>query len=774
MHSPPRFSKAADFTLMPESDIPPIAERTPLSDTIDQLRDAIADEPLENSWRREFALIGIFAALFGAVVWYAQLEDRNGQTRALLSIRSELAGEYAWLEPGFRQGLTTYLQAGNRLRVVDPVTPHDNPVPSGSSEMSRVARLFSDPKKAEWLVEIRLSAPLDIGRVSVELVLRDAKDSRVVHGAELHSDLESVSDLAARTALQVFDWLSIDPFTHGERETADAMTPLSTPAMEGFSRGLSALNSGDGRRAISHLETALDAAPGHPIVHAMLAESYDLLGYRTTAVSQIEAAIVESSGLPREHRLAIEARRHFLKHEWVSAAERYGALATFYPEKARYGLAHAEVLLKSRELVAAHRALDQVQTTTFPGDPRVSLLRARVFYEGGDWAPGLQAARTAMDDAKTLGHRGTLASALIFAAELAAEDELTLLDEAEALFVELDNPIGRTQVLRQRGKEHVAQGELAMAENEYLAALAIASRVGNDAELASGMQSLAIVRDLQGRMDEGLRLKRRVLENYQRRDVQYGAGITLEAIIISLVKLGRLNEADAMLVEARDHFEKHDDAIGLAWIPYRSGRLNIARGEFARARVSLTQALENSRERPEGSLELHARFELARLSARQGLPGSQLLLERCLEGYLEAGLDLDHAIARLMLARVLHRTGATELAERFADQSVQTFRESEASYYLAQGLASRVWWGSRQSCEELSVLLPKIGHRNSELLARVALARCRDEPPSNLLRGEVTDSELLEPKLALLALDQPEAARVLGRQHDWHASEYWQ
>ncbi len=741
-----------------------------LDETIDALRSTLTEDPTPENWRRDITIVGVLMALFGMVAWYATLSEQPHGRVAELEIRGELSSDVGWVSPAFTQVFSTYVQAGNRLRLRHADTLRASaalsPIPAFNVGRSTGV--------ANWRIHIELSdttAPAVHAKVTLSPVGGGTR-SRT---ATLTGDANALSDLAARVALQVFDWLQIDPFSSAERRSTTAEIPQNPEVAEPYALGLRALRGGEGRLAIHYLNQALALEPDHPMLNAAVAEAYAFLGYEQRAIESISRAFEHRSNLSREKQLSIEARLKLLQNNWLEAEDLYSALTAFHPEEIAYGLSLADAQYRGSRQEQALRTLSDLRASPeFGDDPRIRLVEAYLWRRTGDWSKGADAALQAADLAEQRGFRGIMARALVAYADMDGEDGEQVLERASAVFKTIHDPYGMSLVLREMGDSLKASGHLAEAGTKYDEAIQVSMSVGNEAEIATAQQARAIVHDLKGELNAGYELKLKVLESYRRRGVDAGAAVMMENIGISLFKMGRLDEASSQFAHALEEFRIHGDLIGIAWWPYHQGRLVVRKGELAKARALFEMAIANSKEHPEGYLELHSRYELGRLDFIEQNPGAKARLAEVAAAYEAEDLMLDLGATLVLQSRLAYLDQQPTEAIGYLLRAVAIFEESDASYYLALARTQQVRMGAIDVCEPLFRQVANHDHREAALLAMTSLARCKGMiiDQSSLL-AEAQELGLFEPVLALTAINQPQRARELALAQGWVAPEYW-
>ncbi|MEM1434376.1 MAG: tetratricopeptide repeat protein [Pseudomonadota bacterium] len=737
-----------------------------IEDTLDELRSTFDDGQQPDTWRRNLALIGILAALFGVAAWQALLSDRNRTALVLLELTASVAPEYEWVEPGFAQVFAAYSQTGNRVRLQR----------SGGSVTSAEVDPFLSPSGAGPIsdanLDMRLEGPDTDGALTLSLAL-DHEGTRYEH--ELVGQVEALADLASRATLQLFAWLSIDPYTVQDVEIALEELPRDERAARHYALGTQALRRGEGRSAVDELSQALAIEPSHPMINAALAAALELAGYRSRASQQVRIAFDNSQRLSRERQLAIEAQMRLLQRDWEEAETLYAALSAFYPEEISYGLALAKARQSAGQADSALSVLEQLRRQpTFAGDPRIDLAEARVWFGTGEWQRGVAVVESAIEKAQLLGHTGTLARALVLRAEMEGDPSGGGLELAEELFAEIGDLRGQSQLLREFGDRHVANGRLGAAIAAYNDAERLSVRLGNDADVAAARQARVIATDLAGQLEAGYALKQVLLEDAVRRQLHARAAIVKENLGVSAFKLGRLEEALAWYDAALADFKQVDDQIGIAWYPYRKGLVLASMGDLQVARELFDESPANAVAHPEGNLALHTRYEVARLAVFAGDPRARDQLQVVSKAYQDAELHLDAAATEVVLAHLEIVEGDLDRARVLLRKALSVFEESGSAYYTVRAQALLVRARDFSVCADLATAAARLEHREDALLGKAALKRCPGTPID--LSGELEAAEgaqLFEAVIALLSEIDGGRAQALGHSRGWMQSAYW-
>ena len=684
---------------------------------------------------------------------------------AVLGLK-DLAGkpETAWLDTALSEMLTTELSAGGQARLI-----------SGDL-VARTRRSLSIPDtenlRAADLERLRSILGADLVVVGSYLVL-DQQGSRQIRldlqvlklptGTEVTTVSETgrESDLfriLSRSGTQLRQALGLDEPLPGQTRAAQALHPSVPEAARLTAQGLERLRAFDAVGARPFLERAAEIEPGSAAIHSILSRVLYELGDDARSLQEARQAFDLSRSLPRDERLAAEARFYAAGKQWPQAAEIYRSLWTFFPDDVEHGLQLALVLINGGRIAEALEVLAAVrQLPAGRNDARIDLEEARAAARFGDMPKVTRAAEAAEAKARRSGERQALARALIW-------QGVALLDEgqpgeaagrfreAEALARAVGHPWTEGMALSNLGRALQSLGELDEAELRHRQSLDIARRLGTALGVAAQLYTLALLHRDRGDLAEALRL---------------------------------LEEARAAYVGVGDRLMQGRALAGMAPILLR-------RGELEAARRSAEEAVSAAREVGNRGDEAQALEMLASVLLWQGDPSGA-------RRQLDAALRLLLRFKRPVLATavlgsssdVLARLGEADLAQRRLDQAIAV--EKRAGDKMASGLVlgARARFalrsGDAAQARDLSELLLRqareTGARGLEAWALRQLGsaqKAAGELPAarasfvaSLRKctemGDETGSAIARLELARLTLSAPEAAGMARSVADWAA-----
>ncbi len=620
--------------------------------------------------------------------------------------------------------------------------------------------------------------------LALDLRLESRQGQPVVHSFALAGSLDRLGEIIAQAGARVCQKLRLASPTALQIESASVELPHQTATALLYAQGLAALREFDAIAARGKLEAALEQEPEHPLILNALSEVLSRLGYSQQSAQVAEQAFRHAGGLSREQQLAVEARYRLRFDDWGRAEELFRALHEFFPDDLDYGLNLTSAQARGARLEAAFATLDRLRHLPQPwgADPRLDLAEAKIAYYSGDYHRSQRSSGRAVTAARGSGLRLLLARALdqealtrVYTDSPAGQVE-ALLEEALALYRQVDHKLGQTEALLTLGERARQRGELDLASAYIRQGLALAEETGNLPSQARGKSILSILHDLHGQLAEGLALKKQLLENYRQRNVRQGAAVTLENIGISLFKMGRPEQALEYFLQAAEQFDQIGDQIGMAWAPYHAGRVWLDLGDLESASNRLEQARQAAVEHSEGGLVDATELELIRIAAARK---DEAAAERRPRALIEVFKSHDQALlvaeARLLLAQILASRAKYSQASKLASE-VLTFSDLEGIEHTAvealtvvtqAGLADHN--GSLgdlptllKKCHALEARLSGLEHRKIVLLAQVVVARCSlsgGSPPAQVtaearrIATEAGTLGLAEPRLEAACLE---------------------
>ena len=234
---------------------------------------------------------------------------------AVLGFRN-LAGrpDAAWLSTAFAEMLTTELTAGEQIRAI---------AGENVARMKIELKLMeTDSYAQDTLARIKKNLGTDLIVVGSYVAVGPAQDRKVrldlrVQATQAGETVASVSDtgdegdllgLVSRIGSRVRTELGMTVLSAAESAGVRASLPSSTDAIRLYAQGLEKYRLFDAIGARDLLVRAVTADPSNAVARSALAAAWSALGYDAKAREEAERAADLSTSLPREQRLAVEAR----------------------------------------------------------------------------------------------------------------------------------------------------------------------------------------------------------------------------------------------------------------------------------------------------------------------------------------------------------------------------------------------------------------------------------------------------------------------------------
>lgn len=700
-----------------------------LSEDIEALRSAGSLADQRAPWRLSAGVLVLLGIAIAVASWFVmdRMQPRAERVYGFAVQGDGLSEADAWIKPAFARALSAHVAASENIRLVGARDglPELAPDESAMSIRRRTG--------ADWSLAVEIFR-VDEQTVSARLQLTDLVGATLTPAREVVGTPEAIGDLAGRGASELFQLLGA-PFPDAARtERVDAELPRGAVAGRAYTDALNAIERGDGEDALSLLEIVDAETPDHPLAISARSQAWALMGYMQRSAVDADRAYELRAGLTRERELVLEALKLEAAGQWGEASEVWRALVRFFPDDVFYGLELADALMRADEFDNALAAISELRALPEPmkSDPRIGVVEARVHNRAGRFAESVAAADRAVARAREIGADALVAEAHLAAVASDAADAEERLETALAIYAESENPRGESAANKELGDLAVSSGRLSEGLESYRRAIALAQAAGNPPQVAAAENAMAIALDLMGRLEEGYERKVRVADYYRERDVMSRYSIMLENIGISLMKLGQYEEAAEEFDAALVVFEEIGDEIGIAWAPYHRGRMEIRRGLIEDGIASLEAAIANSAERPEGSLEVHSRFELmaARTFAGQFAAAAEAARDLS-AAYQEIDLPLDAAETEIYASRSLIQLGDLESARRAIDWALRETTASSAGYYLASAHIANVDLElardsdeAAESCDAMQSVVREQEHLIIRLRGEVRIAVC--------------------------------------------------
>lgn len=667
-------------------------------------------------------------------------------TVAVLGFRN-LSGDprQDWLATALAEMLTTELSAGSKVRMVS------------GEEIARVKDTLALPTMEELSPEdlrqihevlgaelVVVGAYLSLGpeassRIRIDLrVLKAPEGDTVASLAEVGTE-ENLFDLVSLVGGRLrrgLGWASPSP---EEARAVQALRPGTPEAARLYAEGLTRLRAFDSKGARDLLSKAVEADPRSAVIRSALSMAWAGLGYDAQAREEARKAVELSAALPKEERLAIEARFDEAKKDWPKASEIYRSLSTFYPDNLEYGLRLANSLSTAGRNAEAAATLAMLRKLPLPlrDDPRLDLATAQIARRQGHPEEELRASKAAAEKGKRLGQTQILGEALLLQGDALytmgrPQESIACFHKAQELFAAAGNQAARARTLNRIGAVLLDTGDLSEAEKHYQEALAIARRLGSSELIATQTLALGFVAANLGDLERS----RALADEAHARFVDLGEQFYETR---SLFKVGEVLWEMGDTDGARRRFEEVLALAGKSGNRVEEARALNGIGQFLLA----TGALKEARQRQEraytlsqssGDPFLAASYQAAvgRTLMLQGdLPGAHGWLQSALAGKRRVQDQLGTSQILGILSSLAYEQGDLKLARRHADEEKALADRIHATLASAaalqhQGRLEAASGDLPAAREHLTEALSLSGSRGAALLAadiRLDLAR---------------------------------------------------
>ncbi|MBI2841405.1 MAG: protein kinase [Acidobacteria bacterium] len=512
---------------------------------------------------------------------------------------------WEWIGTSVSEMIATEIAWHGRFRVI----PIDVPAGSVADVAQGSTVRLPDPGD---LGRIRTSLGVDFvisgsyrlipasGSPKVRLSLRALETDSGVVRAEVAEAAAATDlyDLVTRCCMELRRQLGGGTAAPHLSEGMRAALALPPDVARLYAEGLDRLRSFDGVRATELLSEAVRDAPRSPYLHAALADAWRARGDDARAIEEARAAFDCSLALPREVKLAMEARYCEYQPDWKRAIEVRRALVTFHPYDTEHRLRLAATLANSGDGPGAMAALEEARRVlpSIQNDPRVSMARAQAAEVAGDYQLERKEAGSAEEQAAMIGARMLAAHARLrqaFASYKLGENARAL-EECRAslpVFREAGNLDAVARALSIMAGPLAESGHRAEARLCMEEALAIYAQTGNRRGAARAHNNLGNLLDDMGERQESLRQYADAVDAYREIGDRRGEAVTLGNLAITARMQGRLADARRDIEAAIGIATQIGNQSLAAESTITLADIEIWAGDLAAARRSIEEAL---------------------------------------------------------------------------------------------------------------------------------------------------------------------------------------
>jgi DNA-binding winged helix-turn-helix (wHTH) protein/tetratricopeptide (TPR) repeat protein/TolB-like protein len=735
--------------------------------------------------RRRLLIAGVILGLLalvaaGMLLFYKERQNFPGEavasaalpprpTVAVLGFRN-LSGDRDdnWLSTALSEMLLTELSAGSKVRMVP------------SEEVVRVKRTFALPYTenlgGENLQQLRglLGADLVVvgsflsiqeqggRRLRIDLrVVKVPEGDTLVSFAEVgtETDLFELVPRIGRRLRGALGWSEPSP---ADARAAAALLPANPEAAHLYAEGLTRLRAFDSLGARDLLQRAAEVNPDSAVIHSALSLAWIGLGDDVKAREQAERAVQLSAALPKQERLAIEARAAEARKDWNRASEIYRSLWTFYPDNLEYGLRLASALSSRGRGNEALAMMADLRKLGAPAgeDPRIDLAEAQIAKRLSSFAVEARAAKAAEVKGRKSGESQVVAQALMLQGDGLilvgrSREAIPLLSEARDLFAKAGNQSAVALVLTHLGVALNEQGRLAEAQTMYQDSLATLRRTGSVHSGAIQLDNLGFVAQDLGDLPRAQSLLEQAYAAFTADGDRVLAEEALNAIGTVLLARGDLAGArqrfDTVLAISRQTGNRVDEGRSLSYQGLVLARLGSL-GEARRLQDQAFKITQKVGDPVRGASMLAASAEV--LMRLGDLPEAHRRLSRALEMKRQGGSLLGVAETLDLLARLQERLGNLAEAKRLGAEQMELARKTGS-----RGLAASALHGQARRSLDAGDLPGARRQLEEALRDRV---QGDQQLEAAALRLDLGD-------LARLEGNPREAARLASEAADWYS-----
>jgi tetratricopeptide (TPR) repeat protein len=614
--------------------------------------------------------------------------ERPAAVRRSLAVH-EIAGpaedtRSTWLSTAISEMLGSKLSLGRQIRVLSgkeiaEIARNiglDSVMDLDEESSRRLNEALAVDLAVEGSYELLEEEELRLVRLNLELW--DRKSMELVASAEATGSVGQLFDVVMRAGEPLRQWLGLEDLTPAQALELRASLPSSPEAARLYVEGLRKLHRREFAEARDFFEGAVAEAPEHPLPYAGLAAAWSELGNRLEGSKAATAALERAERLPREERLALEARAHAISHHWDQAVNVYESLFRAFPDDLELGLRLTEAQIAAARPREAMVTLEQLRSLPPPrsADPRIDLAEAFAAYRLGDYVALRSLASTAAANGRKMGADLIVARARHYEGS-GLQDEgdhkaaMAAFAEARSLYERAGDERGMAKVLESMATSLHLQGDLGTSQGFSERALAIFQQLGDRLNEARVMNNLGKLNRDQGETVLAEKRLKEALKIFREIGAHYEAAISLTEQGANLHLSGRLLEAQQRYQEALGVFEQTGERRWVAAVLTNLAEVRFLRGNLEEARKLHDEALSIDLEFGDTSAEAYDRYRLGLVfSAIGDLTVARNHLEKAVAAQVDQGETIAAAESRLALA-------ALELTQGRAGEAMSLARNAE-------------------------------------------------------------------------------------------------
>lgn len=672
-------------------------------------------------------LIGLVLLVVGGLVVYSlvsrrgdplaeALESAGSDTGEASVRRSSIAvmglrnlsknREQGWLSIALAEMLATELAAGTRVRVISGehvsqaqrslALPYADTASLGDRE--RLHSILG----ADLIVvgSFTFLGDQGSGKIRLDLRVQQLPEGITVASVAQVGNEPELFELVSAAGARLRQSLGWAQPSAEEVRAAQALRPASTEATRLYAEGLNGLRKYDFRAALVSLEKAAEVDPGSAVIRSAISQAWSGLGYDVRAAEEAEKAVALAASLPKEERLAIEARYREANKEWDKASELYQSLWTFYPDNLEYGLDLANAQSVGGFTQKALQTIQALRRLPPPAglDPRIDLAEAANAKRLSDFSATRRAAEAALAKGERLGEGQVIAQALAFQGDaLLMTGEIAkarvVFQRAREIAAKAEDRTQAALMLTRIGVTLHQQSLLSDAEETFETALAISKETGNVYSRALQIGNLGLVYRDSGELARSQKLLEESLALFVESGDRVIVARASTLLGTSLLERGNVVEArklfDRALIMTRQSGTRIDEARALDNLALGLER----QGRYGEAQKLHRQALVIAESIGDVSRVSIIKAGIAETQTHLGdLASASKGFEEALAIKRRLGDRLGTAKILGSMARLSYQRGDLPSARRASEESLAIAREIGARVVEAQALRDLGVW----------------------------------------------------------------------------------
>jgi eukaryotic-like serine/threonine-protein kinase len=531
-----------------------------------------------------------------------------------------------WYSTALAEMLDTDLASGDEVRVAPQNRVADARRdlaldPGARYERATLARLRQQ-LGVDWV--LGGSYLVEGTRLRLDLAVQDTVSGETLAVVSESGAADGLLDLVSRTGARLRQALSLAG--HGaDPALLQQLLPKRPEVARTYVEALDLARHYDHVKSRDRLLAVVAAEPDFALGHSELAYRYDQLGQNKLAQKEADAAYTLSSGLPRSHRLWLEAVRAQMSGKWQEAADLYRALFTFYPDDLRYGVALARAQVVAGHARDALVTLERLHQLPPPlgNYPVIDFDESYAWGKIGDNGKRLDAALRAATKARAIGSKLLLAD---------ADDKLgetyigmgqpdrgrEAYAEAKKLYEETGDQSGVVRVQDGLAELLVEQGKLDEARANYQRSLAYYEAAGNEQDAASELNRIGGTYDQAAKLEPAKRAFAAARDRWHKIEDREGESNAMFNYGQVLLEEADVAGAEAAMLEVKALNEQLGTRDSLGHTLSTLAAVRHLRGRLAEARTASESALAIERELQVASLTFQSLRDLAPIARDQG------------------------------------------------------------------------------------------------------------------------------------------------------------